>query len=67
MANLPQDAGQCESGAALDCEGTGTRSTLPESMLPGQAPETMIQCGPCRKASAAAYSRKRARYTQAVA
>lgn len=60
MAN--EDAGQCESGAALECEGVGTRSTLPESMLPGSEPETMIQCGPCLKASAAAYTRKRPRY-----
>jgi hypothetical protein len=64
MANM--DAGQCESGAALDCEGTGTRATLPESMLPGSTPETMIQCGPCRKASAAAYTRKRPAYNRAA-
>jgi hypothetical protein len=62
MENETRDAGPCESGAALDCEGTGTRATLPESMLPGQTPESIIQCGPCRTASAAAYSRKVSRY-----
>jgi hypothetical protein len=67
MATMNEDAGQCESGAALGCEGVGTRSTLPESMLPGQEAESIIQCGPCRRASAAAYARKRPRYAKAGA
>lgn len=58
-ANTTQaQAGRCESGAALNCEGTGVRMTLPESMLPNSTPETMIQCGPCRDASVAAFNRK---------
>lgn len=53
-------AGQCQSGAALDCEGTGVLRTLPESLLAGGTPESIIQCGPCVKASASALARKSA-------
>jgi hypothetical protein len=50
--------GQCVSGAALDCTGTGFLRILPESLLPGQERAEMIQCIPCHEASAAAYVRK---------
>lgn len=57
--------GKCQSGAALDCTGTGFRRILPESMLPGSEREAMIQCAPCFEASAAAYARKAHHYGEA--
>lgn len=50
--------GECQSGAALACEGRGFLRVLPESMLPGQDRTQMIQCVPCYEASAEAYVRK---------
>jgi hypothetical protein len=54
--------GPCQSGAALDCAGTGFLRILPESMLSGSDRESMIQCVPCYEASALAYVRKLHRY-----
>lgn len=59
---LAETEGECESGAALNCEGRGFRRVLPESMLGGGVPEQVIQCVPCYEASAAAYARKAHRY-----
>lgn len=50
--------GACESGAALDCAGTGFRRILPESMLPGQDRASLIQCSPCYEWSATRYVAK---------
>lgn len=55
--------GPCESGAALNCEGSGFLRVLPESLLGGQA-ERIIQCQPCYEVSAQAYARKAHHYAE---
>jgi len=55
--------GPCESGAALNCAGSGFLRVLPESLLGGQA-ERIIQCQPCYEVSAQAYARKAHHYAE---
>jgi hypothetical protein len=57
----PTITGTCKSGAALGCEGTGFKRILPESMIPGSTPESMIQCTPCYERSAEKYAALMAR------
>lgn len=58
----PNTEGECQSGAALNCEGRGFLRVLPESLLDTPEGERIIQCVPCYEASAAAYARKAHRY-----
>lgn len=51
----PARHGTCESGASLGCTGYGFARVLPESMIPGSEPESMIQCPPCYDRSAEKY------------